>query len=73
MVFDPADSSYYFWSMISGMAIMYNLIFIILRMTFYENTEYAEAMVIWYVLDYLSDALYMVDMFVKSRLGMLYL
>jgi hypothetical protein len=52
---------------------MYNLIFIILRMTFYENTEYAEAMVIWYVFDYVSDALYIMDMFVKSRLGMLYL
>ncbi|XP_069129983.1 cyclic nucleotide-gated channel alpha-3-like isoform X2 [Argopecten irradians] len=70
LVINPANPSYYWLSFMVTSAVLYNLIFIILRGVFYEiNTP--DLMPIWMPLDYLSDFLYMLDMFFMSRMGFL--
>ena len=48
---------------------MYNLIFIILRIVFHDVIEFEEAMIVWFTFDYLSDFIYICDIFVQSRIG----
>jgi len=48
---------------------MYNVIFIISRSVFLELQE--NYLAVWLTLDYLSDTIYLMDMFVSSRTGQL--
>ncbi|XP_060078836.1 cyclic nucleotide-gated channel rod photoreceptor subunit alpha-like [Ylistrum balloti] len=70
LVINPANPSYYYLSLLVTCAILYNLIFVILRGTFYE-TNNASMMKIWMPLDYFCDSLYILDMFFMSRIGYL--
>ncbi|XP_052075963.1 cyclic nucleotide-gated channel cone photoreceptor subunit alpha-like [Mytilus californianus] len=71
LVFDPADFPYYYWSMLAASIIMYNIVFIILRITFHDQVESPHTIPIWFAFDYISDFFYLCDMFVKSRIGFL--
>ncbi|CAC5411608.1 CNGA3 [Mytilus coruscus] len=71
LVFDPADFPYYYWSMLAASIIMYNIVFLILRITFHDQVESPHNIPIWFAFDYISDFFYLCDMFVKSRIGFL--
>uniref|UniRef100_F7EUQ9 Cyclic nucleotide-gated channel alpha-1 n=1 Tax=Monodelphis domestica TaxID=13616 RepID=F7EUQ9_MONDO len=69
LVIDPAGSTYYNWLFCIALPVMYNWTMIIARSCFEElQTTYLEY---WIILDYLSDAIYLLDMFVRTRTGYL--
>ncbi|OWF41874.1 cGMP-gated cation channel alpha-1-like [Mizuhopecten yessoensis] len=70
LVINPANPSYYYLSLLVTSAILYNLIVVILRGIFYEINNIS-MMHFWMPVDYLSDLLYMLDMFFMSRIGFL--
>ncbi|XP_014674440.1 PREDICTED: cyclic nucleotide-gated cation channel alpha-3-like [Priapulus caudatus] len=68
-VIDPAESFYYRWLFVMTLAISYNVIFIIARSVFEQlQTDYRNE---WLVVDYISDALFILDMLVQCRKGYL--
>ena len=68
VVVDPSNSNYFYWSMIVMFAVLYNILFIILRCVFPQPHK-KDILPLWFVLDYLCDCIYLMDMFVKSRIG----
>ena len=64
---NPASDFYFVWLMIISTAILYNTVSLAVRSTFEEVQ--VKPRVIWFVLDYVSDLLYLVDMFIHSRKG----
>ncbi|XP_072475375.1 cyclic nucleotide-gated channel alpha-1 [Notamacropus eugenii] len=69
MVIDPAGNTYYNWLFCITLPVMYNWTMIIARACFEElQSNYLEY---WIVCDYLSDAIYLLDMFVRTRTGYL--
>ena len=69
LAFDSGKDYYYKWLIIINMAVMYNLIFIIGRACFWELQN--SFPLGWIVLDYVSDFLYVVDIFVRAHEGYL--
>ncbi|CAI9563965.1 unnamed protein product, partial [Staurois parvus] len=68
-VIDPSGNAYYNWLFCITMPVMYNWTMIIARACFDElQQDYLE---VWFVLDYLSDVIYIADMFVRTRTGYL--
>ncbi|KAK7491150.1 hypothetical protein BaRGS_00017587 [Batillaria attramentaria] len=66
---DPAENFHYRWLFFISMSVLYNLIFIIVRAVFKElQTSYVT---LWFVLDYLCDFVYLVDMGFQFRTGYL--
>ncbi|BFG06404.1 uncharacterized protein DMAD_04921 [Drosophila madeirensis] len=68
-VFDPAGRLCYYWSMVVSMAFLYNFWVIIYRFAFQEINR--RTIAIWFCLDYLSDFLYLIDIFFHFRTGYL--
>ncbi|XP_074083566.1 cyclic nucleotide-gated channel alpha-1 [Macrotis lagotis] len=69
MVIDPAGNTYYNWLFCITLPVMYNWTMIIARACFEElQSNYLEY---WIVFDYISDAIYLLDMFVRTRTGYL--
>ncbi|XP_045205389.1 cyclic nucleotide-gated cation channel alpha-3-like [Mercenaria mercenaria] len=68
-VVDPSDTFYYRWLFFVSCAVMYNVLFIISRSVFGELQD--SYLPLWLTLDYLSDIMYIMDMFVSSRTGYL--
>lgn len=66
-VVDPSDTFYYRWLLFVSCAVMYNVLFIISRSVFWELQD--GYLPLWLTLDYLSDIMYIMDMFVSSRTG----
>jgi len=50
-------------------AVLYNLLVIVARSVFWQLRE--RGMIAWFVLDYTCDFVYLVDMFVQLRTGLL--
>lgn len=68
-VIDPARSFHYRWLIVISLAVCYNIIFIIGRGVFWElHNLYPKT---WYVLDYVCDIIYLLDMLANSRTGYL--
>lgn len=68
-VIDPARSFHYKWLVVISLAVCYNIIFIIGRGMFWSiHNLYSRT---WYLLDYLCDLIYLLDMLVNSRTGYL--
>ncbi|XP_068961130.1 cyclic nucleotide-gated channel alpha-1 [Petaurus breviceps papuanus] len=68
-VIDPAGNTYYNWLFCITLPVMYNWTMIIARACFEElQSNYLEY---WIICDYLSDAVYLLDMFVRTRTGYL--
>ncbi|NXB60940.1 CNG3 protein, partial [Struthidea cinerea] len=66
---DPAGNMYYNWLFCITMPVMYNWTMIIARACFDElQHDYLGA---WFIIDYVSDAIYVADMFVRTRTGYL--
>lgn len=66
---DPARSFHYRWLSVISLAVCYNIVFIIGRGTFWGlHNLYPRT---WYMLDYLCDSVYLVDMLANSRTGYL--
>ncbi|KAM4048840.1 cyclic nucleotide-gated channel alpha-1 [Anomaloglossus baeobatrachus] len=68
-VIDPAGNMYYNWLFCITMPVMYNWTMIIARACFDQlQQDYLE---LWFFVDYLSDIIYIADMFVRTRTGYL--
>ncbi|KAJ1215021.1 hypothetical protein NDU88_002631 [Pleurodeles waltl] len=68
-VIDPSGNTYYNWLFCITMPVMYNWTMIIARACFEDlQHDYIE---MWFVLDYVSDFIYILDMFVRTRTGYL--
>ncbi|PVD34297.1 hypothetical protein C0Q70_05566 [Pomacea canaliculata] len=66
---DPSENFHYRWLSLVSMAILYNIVFIIVRAVFSElQTSYVT---VWLVLDYLCDLIYVMDMGIQFRTGYL--
>ncbi|KAK3577754.1 hypothetical protein CHS0354_017453 [Potamilus streckersoni] len=68
LVINPSEESYFYLSIVVMFAVLYNATFIILRAA-YPHVHHDTYLPIWFTLDYLSDAIYIMDMFMHSRLG----
>ncbi|CAD7668971.1 unnamed protein product [Nyctereutes procyonoides] len=69
MVIDPAGNMYYNWLFCITLPVMYNWTMVIARACFDElQSDYLEY---WIIFDYLSDTVYLLDMFVRTRTGYL--
>ncbi|NXA00874.1 CNG3 protein, partial [Nesospiza acunhae] len=66
---DPAGNIYYNWLFCITMPVMYNWTMIIARACFDELQH--DYLVAWFIIDYVSDAIYAADMFVRTRTGYL--
>ncbi|NXQ64691.1 CNG3 protein, partial [Anthoscopus minutus] len=66
---DPAGNIYYNWLFCITMPVMYNWTMIIARACFDELQH--DYLVAWLIIDYVSDAIYIADMFVRTRTGYL--
>ncbi|XP_006894223.1 PREDICTED: cGMP-gated cation channel alpha-1 [Elephantulus edwardii] len=69
MVIDPSGNTYYNWLFCITLPVMYNWTMIIARACFDElQSDYLEY---WLIIDYISDIIYLLDMFVRTRTGYL--
>ncbi|XP_034365193.1 cyclic nucleotide-gated channel alpha-1 [Arvicanthis niloticus] len=69
IVFDPSGNTYYNWLFCITLPVMYNWTMLIARACFDElQTDYLEY---WVIFDYVSDVIYVADMFVRTRTGYL--
>ncbi|CAF0704862.1 unnamed protein product [Brachionus calyciflorus] len=68
-VFDPTEDLYYNWLIVISLAVLYNLVFVIGRSAFELLQEYNP--IIWWILDYSCDLIYIIDIFVRLRTGYL--
>jgi len=67
-VVDPSSTAYYRWLGVISAAVLYNLLVIIARSVFWQLRD--RGFVVWFVLDYGCDLVYLVDMFVQLRTGL---
>ncbi|XP_050524510.1 cyclic nucleotide-gated cation channel subunit A isoform X1 [Daktulosphaira vitifoliae] len=68
-VVDPTTHFHYKWLMLVTVTILYNLVFVIGRGVFWELNNSMPT--IWWILDYASDGIYMVDTLVHAHEGFL--
>ncbi|XP_010218049.1 PREDICTED: cGMP-gated cation channel alpha-1 [Tinamus guttatus] len=68
-IIDPAGNMYYHWLFCITMPVMYNWTMIIARACFEELQN--DYLAIWFITDYVSDIIYVADMFVRTRTGYL--
>lgn len=64
---DPSGRTLFVWLVVVAIAVLYNLIFIIARQCFHQLHTSSPAM--WFVLDYVCDVIYGLDIFVQFRTG----
>ncbi|XP_050417064.2 cyclic nucleotide-gated cation channel alpha-3 [Patella vulgata] len=69
-VIDPAEPLWFYWSLIASLAVFYNLVCVFLRAVWVEMNM-KEWEMAWFILDYTSDFITILDMFVRCRLGFL--
>nr|XP_032527728.1 cyclic nucleotide-gated cation channel subunit A-like [Danaus plexippus plexippus] len=68
LAFDPTLPTHYHWLAVVSLAILYNVVLVIGRAVFWELDKMT---MIWFVLDYLCDAIYVVDTIVHIHEGYL--
>ena len=66
-VIDPQTYLYHYWLGIISLAVVYNLLLIPARYSFDAMDQ--NLRLVWLVLDYTSDLIYLIDMFIQSRTG----
>ncbi|XP_050506561.1 cyclic nucleotide-gated cation channel subunit A isoform X3 [Diabrotica virgifera virgifera] len=71
IVVDPTKLSHYVWLMVVSLAVLYNVIFVLGRAVFWELNNKAEITPLWWTLDYLCDAIYIIDALVHAHEGYL--
>ena len=65
---DPSSNAYYRWLAILSIAIVYNTVIVVPRAVFDELQE-GDYVIAWFVLDYISDAMYVADMIIHVITG----
>ncbi|NXJ10936.1 CNG3 protein, partial [Odontophorus gujanensis] len=68
-IIDPSGNTYYNWLFCITMPVMYNWTMIIARACFDELQN--DYLAVWFIADYVSDVIYIADMFVRTRTGYL--
>ncbi|XP_061692367.1 cyclic nucleotide-gated channel cone photoreceptor subunit alpha-like [Syngnathoides biaculeatus] len=68
-IMDPATDMYYYWLWTISIPVFYNLMLLVARACFNELQN--NNTILWIVLDYTSDVLYLIDIFVRARTGFL--
>ena len=68
LVVDPSSTAYYRWLAVISAAVLYNLLVIIARSVFWQLRD--RGVIVWFVLDYTCDVVYLIDMFVQLRTGL---
>lgn len=66
-VIDPQTRLYHYWLGVISLAVVYNLLLIPARYSF--DALDRNYRILWFVLDYTSDLVYLIDIFVRSRTG----
>ncbi|XP_050100984.1 cyclic nucleotide-gated cation channel subunit A [Anopheles aquasalis] len=66
---DPSLPSHYRWLSVVSLAVLYNIVFVIGRAVFWELNK--QAAVLWWILDYLCDFIYLADTLVHCHEGYL--
>ncbi|XP_042235800.1 cyclic nucleotide-gated cation channel alpha-3-like [Homarus americanus] len=68
-VFDPAGRLCYYWSLVVSLAFLYNLWVMVYRFAFQEITR--NSILVWFLLDYFADLIYVLDILFHFRTGYL--
>ncbi|XP_055352446.1 cyclic nucleotide-gated cation channel alpha-3-like [Paramacrobiotus metropolitanus] len=69
-VVDPAGNRYYYWMGFLSLAVIYNWLMVVPRSVFRELDE-GDFVPVFLVLDYVSDVIYIIDIFVQMFKGYL--
>ena len=69
LAFDTGQNSHYRWLCVINCAVLYNLIFVVGRSVFWELENLFP--VGWYVVDYVFDFVYLLDIFIRMHEGKL--
>ena len=64
---DPSHAFHFYWLMVVSTCVLYNWIFIIARAAFADLQS--RSIILWLVLDYVSDLIYIVDMVIQFKTG----
>ena len=64
---DPSHAFHFYWLMVVTICVLYNWIFIIARAAFIDLQS--SSIILWLVLDYVSDLIYVVDMVIQFNTG----
>lgn len=70
LVIDPSQTFYFYWSIVMFLGFLYNVAVIILRMCF-DDVQTDELLLVWLVLDYSTDLIFVIDILVQTRVGFL--
>ncbi|XP_047525066.1 cyclic nucleotide-gated cation channel subunit A-like [Pieris napi] len=65
---DPTHSVHYQWLAVVSLAVLYNMVFVIGRAVFWELDKASTS---WFALDYLCDAIYLIDTAIHMHEGYL--
>ncbi|XP_039763635.1 cyclic nucleotide-gated cation channel subunit A-like [Pararge aegeria] len=68
LAFDTSLRRHYYWLAVVSMAVLYNVLFVVVRAVFWELNDLTWA---WYVCDYICDFVYLVDIVVHMHEGYL--
>ncbi|XP_039623569.1 cyclic nucleotide-gated olfactory channel-like [Polypterus senegalus] len=68
-VVDPADNVYYWWLLVIAVPVLYNWCLLVARACF--DDLQSENHILWLVLDYCSDLVYIMDIAIRLRTGYL--
>ncbi|XP_028164639.1 cyclic nucleotide-gated cation channel subunit A-like, partial [Ostrinia furnacalis] len=68
LAFDPTLPAHYHWLAVVSLAILYNVVFVIGRAVFWELDNLTS---LWFFLDYLCDAIYLIDTVIHVHEGYL--
>ncbi|XP_031631411.1 cyclic nucleotide-gated cation channel subunit A isoform X2 [Contarinia nasturtii] len=66
---DPSLPSHYRWLTLVSLAVLYNIVFVVGRAVFWEINQ--RVPMLWYVLDYVCDGIYFIDIIVHCHEGYL--
>lgn len=69
LFFNPMNATLHRWLTIITLAVLYNSFVIIARQTFQQMQDTKWEIAIWLTLDYIADAIYIIDMIIQARTG----
>ncbi|XP_071054283.1 cyclic nucleotide-gated cation channel subunit A isoform X2 [Onthophagus taurus] len=69
IVVNPSSPTHYKWLMVVSLAVLYNVIFVLGRAVFWELNNTSPPL--WWTLDYLCDAIYILDTLIRAHEGYL--
>jgi len=67
-VVDPTSDLYYTWLGVTTLAVLYNALVIILRCVYVQQLH-LNSQTTWLTVDYLCDAVYVIDVLIRAHTG----